>query len=118
MEYAVVVPLLLTFVLGLIDTGRIFWSYTTLSRAVAAASRCAAINTTLCGTTLAIQSYAVDQSWGMGLTTTAFTVTAATCGTHVEGSMLFQYYTPWFYIAVPFGVNNTQILNASACYPI
>lgn len=47
-EYAIVLPLLLLFVLGVVDTGRLVWTYATLSRAVEAAARCASINTILC----------------------------------------------------------------------
>lgn len=116
-EYAIVLPLLLLFVLGLIDTGRVLWSYTTLSRAVVAASRCASVNTTACGTAANVQAYAASQAWGMGLAASAFTVTVAACGMQVRGTMAFAYITPWFYIAAPFGVGNTLSLSATACYP-
>jgi Flp pilus assembly protein TadG len=117
-EYAIVLPLLLTFVLGLIDSGRLLWTYATLSRAVTAASRCASINAVACGTTAAVRSYAAAQAWGLNLTASAFTVTTPTCGIQVGGTMVFQYFTPWFYLAVPFGASNTQTLTARACYPI
>jgi Flp pilus assembly protein TadG len=117
-EYAFVLPLLLTFVLGLIDMSRLLWSYATLSRAVAAASRCASVNAVTCGTQAAVQAYAVTQAWDMGLTTSAFQVTAAACGWQVQGTLAFQFVTPWFYIAEPFGASNTLTLTTSACYPL
>lgn len=115
-EYAIVLPLLLTFALGLMDTGRILWTYTTLSRAVAAASRCAAVNTTTCGTISAVQTYAATQAWGLGLPSTDFVATAASCGTQVTGTLTFQYFSLWFYAVMPY-VNNQLKLTATACYP-
>jgi Flp pilus assembly protein TadG len=117
-EYAIVLPLLLTFVLGLVDTGRILWSYTTLTQSVEVASRCASVNTSACGTAAAVKAYAASQAVGLGLAASAFTVAVASCGTQVQGTLTFVYFTPWFYIAAPFGVSNTLTLTASACYPI
>ena len=42
-EYAIVLPVLLLFVLGIMDTGRLLWTYVTIYRATEAAARCAAI---------------------------------------------------------------------------
>jgi hypothetical protein len=42
-EYAFVLPALLLFLLGILECGRLFWSYTTLYRATEAAARCGAI---------------------------------------------------------------------------
>jgi Flp pilus assembly protein TadG len=117
-EYAIVLPLLLMFAFGLIDVGRILWSYTTLTRSVEAASRCASVNAVTCGTAGAVQTYAAAQATGLGLASSAFTVTVAACGTQVQGTLPFVYVTPWFYIAAPFGTSNTLTLTASACYPI
>ncbi len=98
--------------------GRILWSYTTLSESVEAASRCAAVNAVLCGTVAAVQAYAVSQAWELGLATSAFTVTSATCGNQVLGTMAFVFYSPWYFIAAPYGATNTLTLTATACYPI
>ncbi len=116
-EYAIVLPVLLMFVLGLLDAGRLLWSYTTLSRSVEAAARCAAVNTVTCGTTSATQTYAAGEAWGLSLTSSAFTATAAVCGAQVAGTMNFKFVIPWFYVAAPFGASNAITLNAVACYP-
>jgi Flp pilus assembly protein TadG len=116
-EYAIVLPALLMFLLGLVDAGRLLWTNTTLARAVAAASRCAAVNPIDCGTASAVQSYAAGQAWGLGLAASAFTVSVATCGMRVHGTVAFGFVTPWFYIAAPFGASNTLTLSATACYP-
>jgi Flp pilus assembly protein TadG len=116
-EFAVVLPVLLMFVLGLIDFGRLLWSNATLAHAVAEASRCGAVNTSVCGTTALIQSYAAAQAWGLALTSAAFTVTTPTCGVQVNGTMTFTFFIPWLYGSAPFGAANTLTLNALACNP-
>ncbi len=43
-EYGIILPVLLMLMLGIIDTGRLIWTQTTLDRAVEAAARCGAVN--------------------------------------------------------------------------
>jgi len=114
-EYALILPAVLIFFFGLMDAGRLLWSYTTLSRAVEAAARCGAINTTLCGTAAQVKTFAVSQAWGMTITASAFTVTTATCGIKVSGSYDFEYVMPILNAVVPKG---TITVTASACYPL
>jgi len=116
-EYAIVLPALLMFILGLIDSGRLLWTYTALSRSVEAAARCAAINTTICGSTSAIQSYAVGQAWGLPVTSSAYSVTAPACGEQVAATLTFNFVIPWFYGTAPFGSANAITLNPVSCYP-
>ena len=113
-EYALILPVLLLCIFGLMDTGRLIWCYATLSRAVDAAARCAAINTTACGTTAQIQNVAASEAWGMTITASAFTVAAATCGTRVTGTYSFDFVMPGFNYVVPTG---TITLTAASCYP-
>jgi len=116
-EYAIVLPALLMFILGLLDSGRLLWAYTALSRSVEAAARCASINTTICGSTSAIQSYAVGQAWGLPVSSSAYSVTTPACGVQVAGTLSFSFTIPWFYGTAPFGSANAITLNAVACYP-
>lgn len=116
-EYAIILPALLMLLLGLVDSGRLVWSNTTLAHAVEAASRCAAVNVSICGSSTAIQSYAASQAWGLGLNSSAFTVTSVTCGIQVVGTMPFTFVIPWTYVAAPFGASNAITLNAMSCYP-
>jgi Flp pilus assembly protein TadG len=115
-EFALVLPAFLMFVLGLVDCGRLLWTNGTLAHAVAEASRCAIVNTSACGTAAAVQAYAVTQAWGLGLTSSAFTVTAAACGTQVNGTLNFTFIIPWFFGSAPFGSGNAMTLSAVACY--
>lgn len=111
-EYALILPAVLLFVIGIIDAGRLMWTYTTLSRAAEAAARCAAINTTDCGTVGQIQSYAAAQAWGLTIDSGAFTVTTADCGIQVKGTYSFTFAIPAFTKAM-----GTVPLSATACYP-
>lgn len=114
-EYALILPAVLMFIFGLMDTGRLLWSYTTLSRAVGAAARCAAINTTQCGTAAQIQAFAATEAWGVTVAASAFTVTTATCGIKVTGNYDFEFVMPGFNVVVPAG---TITLTAASCYPL
>jgi Flp pilus assembly protein TadG len=119
-EYALLLPVLLLFILGIIDVGRLMWTYTTLSRAVDAAARCGAINEdatspTDCQNSAAIQARAVTEAWGLDVTSSAFTVTEASCGVQVTGTYSFVSIIPGFGTAAPWG---TLALSATACYPL
>jgi Flp pilus assembly protein TadG len=109
-EYALVLPVLLVMVLGLIDVSRLLWNQTTLDRAVEASARCAAINATLCGTSVQIKDYAVTQAFGLKVTTAMFTVSKPACGQTVQASMPFQLIIPWL-------ARTSLTLTATSCYP-
>jgi hypothetical protein len=111
-EYAIVLPAFLMFVLGTFDCGRLIWTYATLSRAVQAAARCAVL---ACNTD--IPTYAAGQAWGLGLTSSAFTVTTPLCGKNVSGTLSFKFVIPWLYGTSPYGSANTLTVTTSACYP-
>lgn len=121
-EYAIVLPVLLLFVLGIIDTGRLLWTYVTIYRATEAAARCAAIaaavpTATLCTTSGQTQAYAVDAAWGLTtINASAFTVSNPGCGMQVHASYDFQFVIPWF---PQFGGSSpgAMTLEATVCYP-
>jgi Flp pilus assembly protein TadG len=95
-EYAIILPTLLLFFLGIFDTGRLLFNYATLYRAVEAAARCGAVNTVDCNTAAKIQTEAIDQAWGMTVTASNFTVTTPACGTQVAASYSFSFTIPGF----------------------
>ena len=75
-EYGLILPAMLLFTLGIMDTGRLLWTYITLSRAAEAAARCGAVNNTR-RAPASIPAYAVTQAWGINDVTAAdFTVTS------------------------------------------
>jgi Flp pilus assembly protein TadG len=110
-EYGLILSALLVFVLGIVDTGRLLWTQTTLEHATEAASRCYAIDTTLCGTTAQTQTYAVAQAYGLQVTTAAFTVSTLACGANVKASLPFVLIIPWT-------TTTSLTLTATSCYPL
>ncbi len=113
-EYALLLPALLLFVLGLMDSGRLLWTYTTLYRATEAAARCGAVNATDCATASQIRNYAVTQAYGLTVDASAFAAATAACGVQVTASFPFAFVIPWMSVS---GSDNTITLGASACYP-
>lgn len=94
LEYALVMPVLLLFLLGIMDMGRLMWIYTGLNRGVEEGSRCAATNTTTCGTNAQIQAVAAAAVWGASVPSSAFSVSNPSCGIQVSASYGFTFFTP------------------------
>jgi Flp pilus assembly protein TadG len=116
-EYGLILPMLLLLVLGIVDTGRLLWTYATLSHAVDAAARCGAITAPSCANSTQIAAYAVTQAYGLVIPSTDFTVTSASCGLEVNGAIAFVFIIPWLNGAQPFGTTNSINVSATACYP-
>lgn len=109
-EMAIVLPAFLLLLFGVVETGRIFWTQSTLQYAVEAAARCSAVNTAQCGTTSSIQSYAVSQSVGITVSSSNFRVTEPSCGHQVSISYSFNLIVTELY-------PGTITLNAQSCHP-
>ena len=110
-EFAILVPILLVCVLGLIEFGRAIWTQATLDHAVQAAARCAAVDPLTCGTVAQTQQYATTKTPGLSLPASVFTVTTPSCGVQVAASLAFDFLVPEL---LPY----SQTLNARACFPI
>jgi Flp pilus assembly protein TadG len=109
-ELAAIMLTLLVFVFGVVDFGRLMFDYAMLAHAVDAAARCFSVDSNTCATGAQTQTYAVNQAWTLGLTTSAFTVGTTSCGARVVGSMTFVFSTPLT------GMSSMP-LTAMACYP-
>jgi Flp pilus assembly protein TadG len=109
-EYALVLSALLVFVFGIMDTGRVLWSLTTLERATEVAARCASVNTATCATAAEIEAYAATQAFGLTITSAAFTSSTTACGSLVTASFPFTFLIPWM-------TTTGVTLTATACYP-
>jgi Flp pilus assembly protein TadG len=116
-EYGLLLPVFLLLVLGIVDTGRLLWTYTTLSHAVEAAARCGAIGAASCATAASIAAYAVTQAYGLTVPAAAFSATAASCGVQVSATLPFTFIIPWIGTTQPFGASNTINVSMTACYP-
>lgn len=109
-EAALLLPVFLTFIFGICEFGRALWTQSALQYAVEAAARCAAVNTTTCGSTSQIQSYAANAVNGLTIPATDFNVSAPSCGTQVSISYAFA-------LAVPQLIPWSMTLTAQSCHP-
>jgi Flp pilus assembly protein TadG len=109
-ETAIVLPVFLLFIFAVVEAGLLFWTQSTLQFAVEAAARCAVVNTTQCGSTSAIQSYAAGQATGMTITSTRFNVSQPSCGHQVSINYPFSFIVTELF-------SGTITLNATSCHP-
>jgi len=82
-EAALVLPVFLAFVFGIIEVSRAYRIQTALQFAVEDAARCAAINRSTCGSIDAIQNYAASKAPGLTIPPRRFNVTLQRCGIEV-----------------------------------
>jgi Flp pilus assembly protein TadG len=108
-EFALTAPVFFLFVFGIVEFGLLLWTQVGMQRGAELAARCATVNSTLCGTSSAIQSYAAQQAFGLNLPDTTFTATTPACGNQVSGSYSFQFPSFLHLSAVS--------LTAQACFP-
>ncbi|HUJ98285.1 MAG TPA: TadE/TadG family type IV pilus assembly protein [Stellaceae bacterium] len=108
LEFAIVAPVLLMLLLGIMEAGRALWTQNALNFAVEQAARCAAIDQNNCGLPAQVQSFAANVS-GADFTSSIFTVTAAACGNLVSASYPMQLNIPY--------VSAAPTLTAQSCYP-
>ncbi len=114
-EFSLVLPILLSFVFGIIEVGHLLWTLTALNMAVEDAARCVSISNVAsnngqpCGTQTLMQAYAVGRVWGLTVPVSTFTLSTPACGYQVTANYPF---TPLVsYIPLSFNIS------ASACYP-
>src|SRR4051812_15188120 len=86
-ELALLATPLFLFLFTIINAGHVLWLQNALETSVTDAARCAAVNTTQCGTTSQIKAYAAGQS-GAGFDSSIFSFTQASCGKQVSASYL------------------------------
>ena len=123
-EFAIILPVLLLIVLGLIEAGRAVWTQSTLDYAVQAAARCHAIGHTVvgatCETAAQTQQFAVDRAPGLSLSVDIFNVTVEACdgvAGSVQGAKVTVPSLPFDWL-VPDLLPYSTTLSASACFPI
>lgn len=108
-EFALVGVLFFALLIVVIEMGRVLWTLNALHYGAQQAARCAAVNSTLCGTNALLQTYATGIG-GSNLPGTAFTLnTGAACGMKVTASYPMTLYIPY--------VKMSPTLSATACFP-
>jgi Flp pilus assembly protein TadG len=108
-EFAILGPVLLVLLIGIIEFGRLLWLENALQYAVAQASRCVTIDTSVCGSTRETQDFAASSS-GMSFPSAIFLVGPAACGNLVSASYPFTFAAGLF----PYAIT----LTAQSCYPV
>jgi Flp pilus assembly protein TadG len=76
-EFAIVAPVFLGLLMGVMEYCRVIWTVQTLNSVAFSTARCATYSTT-CNSTSTIQTYAVQQAQGFGLSVSASGVVYAT----------------------------------------
>jgi uncharacterized membrane protein len=107
-EMAVILPVLLLFVFGVTEFGRLLWTQVTLDYAAESAARCHAINETVCGTVE--QTQTASRALGLDVVPSTFSVTTDSCGKRVSATLPFQFAVPQL---LPYAVTIYSV----ACYP-
>lgn len=107
-EYALVLPVFITLIVGALCAGNLLFAVNGLHYAVEDAARCAAVKTTVCTDSSTTVTYAQSRYSGPKISPT-FTFSATGCGHTVQGSARYPLILAAYTINVP--------ISASACYP-
>jgi Flp pilus assembly protein TadG len=106
-EFALVSPVFIAMVLGLLALCLCLFLIGSLHYSVEEAARCASVRTTVC--TDASTTIAYAQSRYFGPSTPTFSYAAATCGNSVTASINYVAQLGLTQVTIPF--------SASACFP-
>lgn len=104
-EFAITSPVYFLALLALVQGGLWLWTDVSLQRAADAAARCGALSTCT-----DVPTYAANNVVGMSVPSSAFSVSAASCGEQVSAA----YAVPT--ITSGLGLPNITV-HVSACYP-
>jgi TadE-like protein len=110
-EYAIVLPIFLAMVFGIIEISRMIWVQVTLERATAVAARCGAVAGTGCASNALVATKASQSAPALSIPSSAFTVVHETCGVRVTGKIRFSFVTGLVGLA-------DRDLTATFCHPV
>lgn len=111
MEMGLVALPLTLFLFGVVEMGMVIRMKSALQYATTNAARCSAINVATCGTFDATKTYALTQTQGVSVATSAFTVSTETCGRKVVATVAFP-------VSAQSILKTGLSLSAQACYPL
>lgn len=109
-EFALVALPFITLLFGIIDFSRLVWTQTALQFAVEKTARCAAVNTSACGTPAQILAYAVSHMLAPGVPIKDFSYNVYPCGSSVSVSTNFTFILGKL-------MPSALTLKAQSCYP-
>jgi Flp pilus assembly protein TadG len=110
-EAALVFPILLMVMFGLVEYGRMAWTANALNFAVQEAARCGRVRPDVCGDAAAIAAFARQRTDPLDIPTAAFSVSNAACGLQVQAAYAYTVTVGALAFKSP------PILRASACRP-
>lgn len=110
-EFAMLSTVFFALVFGTLEGGYILYMNLGIQHATEMAARCASVNTTTCGSTSAIQTYAASQAYGVSPPSSAFVYSQTTCGNKVTASYTYSFLGSYFW-----GVSSVK-LTGSSCFP-
>ena len=111
LEFALLAPVFILLVFGLIAFGLVLWTQVGLQHGAEMAARCASVNTTVCpaANATAITNYAMQQALGLSLPSSTFTYSTPACGNQINASYTFAFPDV---LSLP-----PVTLTAQACFP-
>ena len=109
-EFAVTAPAFFLILFAIIEGALLLWTQIGLQHGTELAARCASVNTSICGSSGAVQTYAAQQSFALKPPASIFTVSNPVCGNQVSAAYTYKFLTSFF------GLPSFTI-RAQACFP-
>lgn len=109
-EFALTLPAFCMVIFLIVEGGLLLWTQVGLQHGAEMAARCASVNSTLCGSVSAVQTYAASQAYGLDPPPSIFSLTTPACGNLVSANYTYKFVTTYW--GTP-----TLTLAASACFP-
>lgn len=118
-EFALVLPVFLLLVFGVVEFGRVMWADNTLRHAVQEGARCAALDCCAASSTCSSpEDLAARRATGLGLTAADFVLDTRDCGKHLVAGASGSGVSYRFLIGEFFGLLGLELtLRAEACFP-
>jgi Flp pilus assembly protein TadG len=111
-EFALILPIFLTMIFGIMEISRLIWWQVSLERAAAVGSRCGAVAALDCGTDDQIKAKAADSVSSLPFNSSNFAVSRIEpCGVRVTATATFKV------VASLVGIPD-QPLRATFCHPL
>lgn len=117
-EFALVAPVFVAMLFGMIETGRLFWVKQTLDEVAYSTARCMSVSAS-CETETQQKTFAVDRAASLGIAITAaeITITGASTCKGVAGSNAVTIRHTDGSPVIGLVPELAQVLEADACFP-
>jgi hypothetical protein len=110
-ELGFILTAFLSMLFGIINVAMVLWTLGSLHYAAENAARCASVGSSSCSSATLIQTYALNQYYGLSLgATNPFTYSATGCGNTVTASYTYS-------LVIPLIGTYSLPLSATACSP-